>query len=252
LTLLRAVLMAGALALIAFAGPSAQAAANASKLFANGSPGFGVETSVFTVGDIIYSNGAIDSNRFGKVLIKHGSGATRFSSDCTRAAVFNLSTDEGSGPPRYTFSATDPVSTDLKRTYAVAQWNDSGCPGAPASTKVLTFYFAKASTYSDAALTTPKTAFAAGETAYVKVEGFKNAKNDVSTTWIRPSGAEARARASGAERDSRIPTPDPGLAGRRVRLLTGGLHTSAGDVSRRPFRVRRIPEPVDGGRRPAR
>ncbi len=176
-------------------------AANVTQLYANGPSGTGTQTFIFTVGDTIYSNGTIDNSRFGQVVITDGSGTTRFTSACTATAAFNTSGGNPNGPPTYTFQATDPVSTDSAHqwTYIVNQYTDSACT-AFASTKSLSFSFAKASIFADAGLTTPQSTFIPGNTAYVTVAGFQVSKNDASVTWILPSGSTACSNTAGGDR----------------------------------------------------
>ena len=191
-------------------------AAFVNQLLANGPVGTGTQTFVFTPGDTIYSNGTIDAGRNGRIVITDGSGANRFTSACLPEATFEFSGGNPNGPPRYTFVASDPVSTDNAHqwTYTVQQYApaDATCAGATQGTASRDFSFAKATVYSDTGLTTPKSSFAAGGTAYVKIEGFQQATNNLSNTWILPSAATACANTSGGDRPDSSATglvPDP-------------------------------------------
>jgi PKD domain len=179
-------------------------AAQVNQLFANGPPATGLQTFVFTVGDTIYSNGRIDSGMNGRIVITDGNGVNRFTSPCLPEATFEFGAGNPNGPPQYTFQSSDPVSTDNAHqwSYTVQQFAtaDTTCAGATQGTASQNFSFAKASLYQDPVLAITKTNFAAGQTAYVRVDGFEVSSSRVSSTWLLPSGATACSNTGGNDR----------------------------------------------------
>jgi hypothetical protein len=75
-------------------------------------------------------------------------------------------------------------------------WNGgTPCSGGANATDLSTFYVAQVSTFSDSALTIPNSSFAAGQTVYLKVTGFKPSvaqgngnSQGVSIFWLKPGG----------------------------------------------------------------
>ena len=200
---------------IVLASTSFDDAAQVTKAFANGNPS---NTFIFTVGDVISSDGTVDPGTFGRIVINDGSGTNRFTSSCVAAATFNA------GPPTYTFQASDPVSTTDtggsnhigQYAYIVRQFTTlANCTnGTPiASSKTLNFSFAKATAYSSSALTTQQSSFAAGATAFVQIAGMPPGANNFATTWILPLSATACQNTAGGDRpdsDANGILPDSG------------------------------------------
>lgn len=100
----------------------------------------------------------------------------------------------------YLVQASDPASTGTGWKYTLKQYATSDCTGGATKSASKTFYVAQATVYADPALTTPKTAFAAGTTAYVTVTGVTPSLTGWSTTWLLPSGATACANTAGTDR----------------------------------------------------
>src|SRR5215213_7662343 len=173
------------------------------KLFANGTT-IADETYVFTVGDTLNSNAALDPGQFGKVEITRPGGTVHVTSACLPSTSFNPS------PPSYTFVSSDPASSDAANqwTYTARQYSDSTCTTLDGSARSINFSFAKAELYADSALTIPKSAFGTGQTAYVKIKGFAPSKANVSTAWLLPNGSVACSIQAGSDKPDSSSTGD--------------------------------------------
>ena len=97
-------------------------------------------------------------------------------------------------------AASDPVSTGTPWKYRLNQYSNASCSGTPAKSTVKNFYVAKATAYSDSGLTTTKSSFAAGQTAYVVVQGVPTGLANWNTTWVLPSAATACANTAATDR----------------------------------------------------
>src|SRR5436190_16265548 len=179
--------------------------ANVSRLFADGPSPIGTQTDVFSAGHTIHSNGVIDQGTFGRVVINDGNGVNRFTSACNPPATFNTSEANPNGPPTYTFQPGDPPTTDRghRYTYTIQQFASlANCiAGTPlANDKHLNFWFTRATAYSNPGMTIPRTIFAPGDIAYIRIEGFVDGESNVNTTWRLPGGALACENTGGSDR----------------------------------------------------
>jgi large repetitive protein len=157
--------------------------------------GSGPENYVFTAGDVVFPEGGADTGAYYKVVVTDAGGTTRNPAfACTPAASFD------SHDNSYTIQATDPVSTGTAWRLTLQQFTNATCAGTPTKTAFKSLYVAKASTFADVNLTTPRALFSAGATAYVTIEGVKPSINDWSTTWILPSGGVACANTANNDR----------------------------------------------------
>jgi hypothetical protein len=156
--------------------------------------GSGPEDYIFTAGGVIFPEGGVDSGAYYKFVVTDNSGGVRNPSfPCTPAAGFSTTDNT------YTVQASDPVSTSVWR-FTLNQYGSSSCAGAANKTTAKFFYVAKATSYADSALSTVKSSFKPGATAYVSVAGVKPDRVDWSTTWILPSSSTACANTAGGDR----------------------------------------------------
>jgi hypothetical protein len=204
--------IAGAALFIALAcGPmvsSAVAAFGLGKLRVGTSTGS--ENYLYTTGDVIFPEATPDAGQYYTFTIKDSSGAVQGSVFCTPTGNYSTTSNT------YTVQSDDPLSGSSGWSYTINQFSNSLCSGSPAKTAVLYFDVAKATSYSSSSLTTQKSLFGAGATAYVTLDGIGQIKtspanaavSDWSATWILPSGANACANTAGGDR------PDSTAAGR--------------------------------------
>jgi hypothetical protein len=98
----------------------------------------------------------------------------------------------------------------------------------------------KTSVYADSLLTTPKTSFAPGSTAYVTVAGAKPGASNWAVTWLLPSGATACANTAGTDRPESSASgllPKPGgsfLQFRPNTTAVGSAWNREGNYETRP------------------
>jgi hypothetical protein len=180
-------------ALRASTAPAASGVFSLDRLRLGGSSG--AEDYVFTAGNVIFPDGGADTGSYYKFVVTDSGGTVRNPGfPCTPASSFS-STDN-----TYLVQASDPASTGTGWMYTLKQYATSDCTGGATKSASKTFYVAQATVYADPALTTPKTAFAAGTTAYVTVTGVTPSLTGWSTTWLLPSGATACANTAGTDR----------------------------------------------------
>ena len=177
-----AVLILGAL-LGVLQGVSASAAPNVFSLdrLRLGSSS-GPENYLFTAGNVVYPEGGVDAGAvYYKVVVTDGAGAIRNPGfPCTPTAAFQSTNNT------YTIGANDPVSTSLTWKLTLQQFANSSCTGTPAKTTFKAFNVAKLSSWGDPGLTTSRTVFSPGTTAYVNVAGMTKSKSNWTTTWLTP------------------------------------------------------------------
>jgi len=180
-------------ALQASAAPAASGVFSLDRLRLGGSSG--AEDYVFTAGNVIFPDGGADTGSYYKFVVTDGAATVRNPSfPCTPASGFS------SADNTYAVQASDPTSTGTGWKYTLKQYATSTCSGGATKTASKTFYVARATVYADGALTTPKTGFGAGATAYVTVTGVTPSLTGWSTTWLLPSGATACANTAGTDR----------------------------------------------------
>jgi hypothetical protein len=180
-------------ALQASAAPAASGVFSLDRLRLGGSTG--AEDYVFTAGNVIFPDGGADTGSYYKFVVTDSAGTVRNPSfPCTPASGFS------SADNTYALQASDPTSTGTGWKYTLKQYATSTCSAGATKTASKTFYVARATVYADGALTTPKTGFGAGTTAYVTVTGVTPSLTGWSTTWLLPSGATACANTAGTDR----------------------------------------------------
>jgi hypothetical protein len=168
----------------------------------------GAEDYVYTAGKVIFPEGGADTGSYYRFVVTDATGTTRNSPVCRPASDFPTANNA------YTVATTDPSSTATAWRYTLNQYVGSSCTGTPAKTAFKSFYVAKATTFSDAGLTTLRNAFHVGETAYVVLSGVKPSSDQWAVTWFLPSGALACANTAGTDRpDSRANGTLPKTAG---------------------------------------
>jgi hypothetical protein len=175
----------------------------------------GAENYLFTDGNVVIAQASVDIAYY-RFSVLDAAGTVRYSSACTQSLV------KGSASSTYAIQPTDPTTGATAWRYRVDEWNNFACSGTPAKTSSKYFDIARASSFADAALTTPRSVFAAASSAYVKASGIgvvkltapNTAQADWQTTWLRPSGATACANTANADR------PDASAAG----LLAAGSY----------------------------
>jgi hypothetical protein len=162
----------------------------------------GPENYVYTDGGVVFGQATVDAGSYYRFTVLDSSGTTRSSSNCIQA-LFKKGANY-----KYTIQPTDPVTTGNGWRFKVEEWNNLACSGAPVKTSSLYFTIARASTFADSALTTPRDIFSSGSSAYVTVAGLGrlktsqavSAQSDWQTTWVLPSGSTACANTATADR----------------------------------------------------
>ncbi|MDQ3890478.1 MAG: Ig-like domain-containing protein, partial [Actinomycetota bacterium] len=160
----------------------------------------GPENYLFTAGDTIFPDGGADAGTYYRFLVTDASGTIRSSSPCTPASEFATADNT------YTVKGADPSSSAASWKYTLQQFANSTCSGSPAKTASSSFHLAALSTYGDAALTSARSMFRPGATAYLTVAGVTPSASDWSTTWILPSSAVACANTAGTDRADAAPS----------------------------------------------
>src|SRR5215207_11113532 len=205
---LRRSLLAAVLLAIAFSClPQAADAApfGVQKLRQGGSTG--AENYVYTDGGVVFGQGTVDAGSYYRFTVLDPTGTVRSSSNCIQALFKKGATW------KYTIQPTDPVTTTTGWRFRIDEWTNLACSDAPAKSGSLYFNVARASTFADSGLATPRETIAAGTSAYVSVAGLgrlktsaaNTAQNDWQTTWVLPGGATACANTALADR----PDSDP-------------------------------------------
>jgi subtilisin family serine protease len=109
------------------------------------------------------------------------------------------SSSGGTANDMYAIQVSDPVSDATEWRYVLHEYAGSTCGGAASDTTAF-FDVADVESFADSARTTPKTVFAPGDTVYLRVLGYVDSANNISTTWIKPSTAVACSNTSGGDR----------------------------------------------------
>ena len=155
----------------------------------------GPENYVYTVGNVIFPDAGVDPGTYYRFVVTDSSGGVRNPSfPCTAAAGFPIADNT------YTVGQSDPPSAGSGWRYTLNQYGNPSCSGAPTKSTFKNLYIAKATAYADAGLTTEKSSFTAGETAYVAIQGVSPGANDWSVTWLRPLSAAVCANTAGPDR----------------------------------------------------
>ena len=155
----------------------------------------GPENYVYTVGNVIFPDAGVDPGTYYRFVVTDSSGGVRNPSfPCTAAAGFPIADNT------YTVGQSDPPSAGSGWRYTLNQYGNPSCTGTPAKSTFKNLYVAKATAYADAGLTTEKSSFTAGETAYVAIQGVTPGVNDWSVTWLRPLSTAACANTAGSDR----------------------------------------------------
>ena len=155
----------------------------------------GPENYVYTVGNVIFPDAGVDPGTYYRFVVTDSSGGVRNPSfPCTAAAGFPIADNT------YTVGQSDPPSAGSGWRYTLNQYGNPSCTGTPTKSTFKNLYVAKATAYADAGLTTEKSSFTAGETAYVAIQGVSPGANDWSVTWLRPLSAAACANTAGSDR----------------------------------------------------
>jgi hypothetical protein len=168
----------------------------------------GAENYVYATGNQVFATGSVSNSRNYRFTVIRSDG-TSLVGPCTPTS----STTTGGSEivtSTYTVQASDPASGATPYTFRLQEFpnNDPTCLNATPSTADLQFSVARAASYADSALTTPRGAFGLGASAYVRIDGVTASQADWSTTWIPPSGSTACANTLGTDR------PDSSTAGR--------------------------------------
>ena len=161
----------------------------------------GAENYLFTDGGSVFAEGRVDPAYY-RFSVISPTGTVGASTTCKQSLV------RGSASYTYAIKATDATTGATAWRVRLEEWNNFACSGTPTKTASKYFDIARASSYSDAALTTPRAVFGAGSSAYVKATGVgvvklaagNTAQSDWQTTWLRPSGATACANTANADR----------------------------------------------------
>ena len=209
--------MAGLACLLALWGASAGAASFGISKLRHGSAN-GAEDYLYTAGNAIFPDASVDSNRYYRFVIRDSSGAQRGSVPCTSTNSFSSTNNTFTAP------SDAPVSTATAWRYTLDEFTNSSCSGTPAKSDTIYFDLAKAASFEDAGLTSPRALFNASATTYVRVDGVgrasgkgtNGAESDWATTWLLPSGGTACANTGGNDQ------PDS-TAGGRLPSTTGSF-----------------------------
>ena len=164
----------------------------------------GPENYLFTTGDTVYSSGKLDVGSHYRFVVSDSNAVVRSTSACTP------SPSSGGVTGSFTVLSSSPLSNGTAWRYELQQFAAAGCAGSPAKTASLYFDVARATAYADSALTTPKSAYSAGQVAYVSVQGMGRVKGsatnpsgiDWSTSWLLPFGTACANTGGGDRPDS--------------------------------------------------
>jgi hypothetical protein len=149
---------------------------------------------LFQRGDTVYANATgLNSGKGYEFQVLDPSGAVKQTSSCVMGGSGTLA-------DTYTLQAGDPLSGSAGWTYKLLTWNGGlPCSGTQNATDSSpTFYVAKVSTFSNAALTIPETSFTTGQTVYLQVTGFQPSvtsgnNKGVSISWLKPGDTAGTA-----------------------------------------------------------
>ena len=165
------------------------------------------ENYVFALGGTVhtFASGLRGNSGYSyKVEIFGPSGGPAYATGCTQLL----------GTATWAMSYT-PTPTDGAGYYTLNfyEWPNGVCSGSPSSSDFKSFFVAKATAYTSAALTTPTSSYSEGATAYVVVNTVTTAGEDWNVTWLAPD--IACANTAGTDRpDSAGYAPGDGPAGR--------------------------------------
>jgi hypothetical protein len=166
-------------------------------------------------GDTVYSKATgLNTGKSYEFQVLDPSNTVKQTSACVSPPTSNELSDS------YVLQPSDPLSGTNGWTYRLLTWNNSNsnCTGPPnASPDFSSFFVARVSTFSNAALTIPKSSFAAGQTVYVQVAGFKpNVANSpgnkgVSIFWLKPGETTSTATCKNTNGGDRAASSSNGL-----------------------------------------
>jgi len=160
------------------------------------------ENYIYTDGNVVFGQATVEPGTYYRFSVLDPGGGVQASSSCIQA-FFRKGASYS-----YPIKPTDPVTTTTAWRLRLEEWSNATCSGGAAKTHSLYFDLARASSFADSGLGTPRSTFAAGTSAYVKVAGAgrvkttptNTAQNDWRTTWILPSAAIACANTGGGDR----------------------------------------------------
>ena len=175
----------------------------------------GAEDYLYTDGGVVFAQGTVDAAYY-RFSVVDPTGTVKASTACAQ------SLSKRSANFKYTIQPTDPTTGATAWRFRLDEWSNFACSGSPTKTGSKYFDIARASSFADSTLTTPRAVFAAGSSAYVKASGIgavrlsaaNTAVSDWQTTWLKPSGATACANTANVDR------PDASAAG----LLAAGSY----------------------------
>src|SRR5215211_1345398 len=159
--------------LVAFATVPSIASAGFSILKLRLGSTLGPENYLFTTGDTVYSSGKLDVGSHYRFVVSDSNAVVRSTSACTP------SPSSGGVTGSFTVLSSSPLSNGTAWRYELQQFA-AGCAGSPAKTASLYFDVARATAYADSTLTTPKSAYSAGQVAYVSVQGMGRVKGSAT------------------------------------------------------------------------
>jgi hypothetical protein len=136
----------------------------------------GAENYLYTDGGVVFAQGTVDAGIWYRFSVLDAGGTVRSSSSCIQTVL------KGSATYKYTIQPTDPVTSANGWRFRIEEWNNALCGGAAAKTSSLYFDIARASSFADAGLTTPRGTFGAGSSAYVTVAGAGRVKTTAANT----------------------------------------------------------------------
>ena len=162
----------------------------------------GAENYLYTDGGVVAAQSTVDAGSYYRFTVLDAGGGVVSSSNCIQALFKKGATH------KYAIQPTDPATGATAWRFRLEEWNNLACSGSPAKTSSLYFDIARASSFADSGLATPRDTFAAGSSAYVKVAGLgrvktaaaNTAQSDWQTTWVLPSGSTACANTSTPDR----------------------------------------------------
>ena len=162
----------------------------------------GAENYLYTDGGVVFAQATVDAGTYYRFSVLDAGGTVRASSSCIQSLLKKGATY------KYAIQPTDPVTSANAWRVRVDEWTNALCGGAAAKSGSLYFDIARASSFADAGLTTPRSTFGAGSSAYVTVAGAGRVKtaaanaaqSDWAATWVRPSGSTACANTLGTDR----------------------------------------------------
>src|SRR6186997_2172138 len=121
----------------------------------------GAENYLFTDGGSVFAEATVDPTYY-RFSVISPTGTVRASTACKQSLV------KGSKSYTYAIQTTDATTGATAWRVRLDEWNNFACSGTPTKTASKYFDIARAASYSDATLTTPRAVFGAGSSAYVK------------------------------------------------------------------------------------